>query len=89
VLPASPAARRVASTADLSRGRVRAQGVEIPVRPSAPVQTAEKAELSVAGGVNDLGEAELRALLGELSRIRAVPDIEPVPVVSSGEEGST
>src|SRR4051794_4370680 len=42
--------------------------------------TAASAELSAAAAVSDLSESELRALLGELDQIDAVPSVEPEQV---------
>ena len=45
-----------------------------------PVTTAASAELSAAAPVSDLSESDLRALLGELDQIDAVPAAEPEQV---------
>ena len=42
--------------------------------------TAASAELSAAGGVGDLSDSDLRALLDDLNSIDAMPSAEPEPV---------
>jgi hypothetical protein len=45
----------------------------LPAKAAAP-------ELTASGGVSELSEVDLRALLNELDRIDAVPSMEPEPV---------
>lgn len=64
-----------------------------PVRHQTPesVTVAQRAELSAAGGMSDLSDSELKALLNDLEKMDAVPPIEPEPVnvrVSPGRGSS-
>jgi len=52
----------------------------LPRSEPVPMATPASAELSAAGAVSDLSESELRALLGELDQIDAVPSAEPEQV---------
>jgi hypothetical protein len=47
---------------------------------TAPAPAATTAELSAAGGVSDLSDRDLRALLDDLQSIDAEPPTEPEPV---------
>ena len=49
-----------------------------PRKPEQPVPAA--AELSMGGGVADLSESDLRALLADIEALDAVPEPEPEPV---------
>ena len=49
-------------------------------RTAEPVVVAQSAELSAAGGVSDLTDNDLKALLSDLEKLDAVPPIEPEPV---------
>src|SRR5438094_5329341 len=64
-----------------------------PVRHQTPesVTVAQGAELSAAGGMSDLSDSDLKALLNDLEKMDAVPPIEPEPVnvrVSPGRGSS-
>lgn len=72
VAPASPAGILVGASTQAIPTHVLDRGVT--------VVSARNAELSAAGGVSDLDETELRALLRELNQIDAIPATEPEPV---------
>ena len=68
--------------------------IEAPpqVASGAPDVPKSSGELAAAGDVSDLSQSELRALLGDLETIEAVPSTEPEPVtvrVSLPDRGGT
>jgi hypothetical protein len=72
-LAVAPAAPRV----DTARS-VAARSLAHP--SAAPLAAGQGAELSAAGGVSDLTEGDLRALLNDLDSIDVVPPTDPEPV---------
>ena len=72
------------------------------VVPSAPLAVAPASDsaavlddrpsavphLAVAGGISELSDAALLALLGEVDDVEAVPDAEPPPILTFGTEQS-
>jgi hypothetical protein len=76
---ASPVAAVIADSPSMSPNAALPEGVATKAARSEPV-TGASAELSAAAAVSDLSESELRALLGELDQIDAVPSVEPEQV---------
>ena len=83
--PASPAVPPVVIAQDDSAPGTRV--VSTPNAPSPPVRQDGGAELVVGGGVADLADADLEALLGMLDGLDAQIDVEPaaLPVLLEGE----
>ena len=59
-----------------------ASGASTSVRADVPPVAArmQSTELSMGGGVSDLSDQDLRALLEEIQGLDALPDVEPEPV---------
>ena len=66
----------VGATTDARASGVRSPEPRIAAAPPAAATT----ELSMGGGVSDLSESDLEALLSELAELDGVPESEPEPV---------
>jgi hypothetical protein len=86
VAPAIGEATPLASSAASAANAAPANGapaVDSPARPAQVVASANEqaaADVSPGGRFADLNEAQLKALLGEIDKLQAVPVTEPEPV---------
>ncbi|HKO15793.1 MAG TPA: hypothetical protein VJU87_06120 [Gemmatimonadaceae bacterium] len=91
-LSSVPLENAIAGPSTLAKASASAAVQDATEHPTRPSAEAADTELSIGGGVSDLSEVELRALLDEMGKVDALPPAEPEPVivrVTSAPPGDT